>query len=319
MTRGSLIAFLAKQSARYIPFQFLRPIESFMINRSRHCDSHTLRPIFLLGLPRSGTTLAYQCISQSFHLNYLTNIWHYLYKLPCWGGLVSSFMIRRFTSEPNFASTQGFVNGICGQAEGLHFWSYWMGAGLVEPCDDGLPLAPAADPRYLLRSLGALQKSTDPFFSAYLGHILYISELFQLFPGAIFVRLRRDPLMNALSLLVCLRSSAQPWFSVVPAECAYDKDASDHYKVASQVYWLNRRIDSSLRSIPAFEFSYEELCSNPAVVIDAFDEYAKSQGVSLARRHTLPGRFAMQELSSYSSFDVNAILQAFEQLSSRHG
>jgi len=318
MARHSLGVFLAKQSARYIPFQLLRPIESFTISVSQGYTPDLPRPIFLLGLPRSGTTLTYQCLTQAFLLNYLTNIWHSLYKIPYWGGLVSSFMVRRSRSEPNYSSSLGFVKGICGQAEGLHFWRYWMGAGLIESGNDS-HLIPAADPQYLVRSLGALQQSKGPFISAYLGHSLCISELYHLFPGAIFIRLRRDPVMNALSILSCLRSSDRPWFSVYPAECAFESDASDHYKAASQVYWLNRRIDSSLKSIQAFDMSYEGLCSNPSATMEAFDGYAKGHGVALSRRHVLPEKFTVRQLSSCSSIDVNAVLQSFQQLTSRYG
>lgn len=86
--------------------------------------------IILLAPPRSGSTLAYQVITSGIKNFHLTNIWNLLYTTPTIGGLLSKKICKNYQS--NFQSEHGFVPGLCGEAEGLRFWSYWIGQSLTE-------------------------------------------------------------------------------------------------------------------------------------------------------------------------------------------
>lgn len=125
-SRNNLVGFLKKLTL-ILPFQFLRPFEKLSLFLFQRRDRATVpSAIFIIALPRSGSTLTYQCFSSRFVLNYLTNFTHFFFKVFLFSSLISFGFISTLGSVSTFRSSNGFVAGFLGQAEGLIFWRYWM-------------------------------------------------------------------------------------------------------------------------------------------------------------------------------------------------
>lgn len=81
-------------------------------------------PLFVVGLPRSGTTLAYELIVQAFEVAYFSRLFDYSYGMP---NLTARFC-RFFTRDrrPRYQSSYGRIPGLFAPAENHNFWMRWF-------------------------------------------------------------------------------------------------------------------------------------------------------------------------------------------------
>lgn len=304
--------------AQRLPLQVFRFLELPFVMLLGH-KQLTTPAIIVLALPRSGSTVTYQSLCHGLGINYLSNFWHLTYQLPLFGGLVSAYVTRNHRSS--FQSDQGFVAGIDGPAEGIRFWERWLGCGLNDFDSQLISTAKltkrASYLRRVLVTLRFFQKR--PFATAYLGHALVPDRVNAAFPGAAMIRVRRDPISNALSLLQCLRKTGGVWFSVKPTECDGLENASEHKRVASQVYWLNRRLDCSECADSMLIVDYEKLCESPATEVERAKIWCNGRGISVELKHPLPESFPVQKVDLSSNADAIKIKAELDILEARHG
>ncbi|MEP2591036.1 MAG: sulfotransferase [Marinobacter sp.] len=283
-----------------------------------NCRANVPSAVFILAIPRGGSTLSFQVICHSMVVLYLSNIWNLLFQLPLFGGIVSKVLTRRHCSE--FLSQHGFVEGLDGPAEGLRFWEWWLGCGLSDESCRSMP----ADRKhrrvvYISKVLKVLTSQNCPFVSAYLGHTLVPDTLASSFPDAVYIRIRRDPIANALSLLRSTRQSGGTWFSVVPQECKDEEGLNEHERVAAQVYWLNRRLDDSEVSRRSLTVHYEALCENPGRELDRIRQHCADFGIKPPSRRPLPATFDFKTPDLVYDQDALKIKAALQSLELRHG
>ncbi len=303
-----------------LPLSWLRAFESPLISvrASRRNEPEPVL-LILLGLPRSGSTLTYQCLIHSLKPVYLSNVWNLLYSTPLFGGILSDRLCNGYQSD--FSSSHGFVEGLCGPAEGLCFWSYWTGCGLNERFDDDKsPVTVDRRLRYLKRSVDVLTSSSRPMVTGYLGHVLVAEQLRVWFPKAIFVRLHRDPLSNASSILRSrFVSNTTGWFSVFPRECLDVLEEDIYYQVASQVYWLNRRLSAFDDDPRTLHLAYEDLCQNPRGQVERIVDFCNRRGMQLRTHQKLPRSFQYQLVSSKASKNAHKLTDALRELNRTYG
>lgn len=317
MTGRNSLAVRVGRLAQALPLSWLRPLEARYFH-SGDAGNGQPRLLILLALPRSGSTLAYQCLIHGLELLYLSNLWNVLYSLPGFGGQLSKSVCGKHRSE--FQSNQGFVPGACGPAEGLRFWSYWTGHGLNEATDT--PVTGAVlerRVRYLGSVLSHLGTRETPFLAGFLGHTLVSEQLKNWFPDAVFVRVHRDPLSNALSLLRCRQNGGEDWFSVFPRECQALVNADIHTQVAGQVYWLNRRLNDAQLEERTIEISYENLCRAPNAELERVALGCKNFDMALSVKNRLPSSFEFSCVTPEDGQDAALLAAALTRLQSEHG
>lgn len=316
MGRTSMLVRLARQAQRFPLwiFRFMEwPIAVIYSKKNKKTPA-----VFLLALPRSGSTVTYQTICHGLSVNYLSNLWNLLYQLPLLGGWLSSFKTRRHRSD--FRSQHGFVSGLDGPAEGLRFWRYWLDCGLSHLDCHTLPSAKRERrSRYLRRVVCTLSGGARPFVTAYLGHPLEPDRVYEAFPGAVLVRLRREPVSNALSLLNAIRRSGANWFSVRPRECEDLENCSEHEQVAAQVYWLNRRLDLASCAGKMLTVHYEKLCVDPAGELKRIHDWCNQKGVPVKLKFDLPKHFYFNRADLENDLDAIKIRQALDKLETEYG
>ena len=306
--------------ARYIqalPLWLFRFVEWPFVNLFGKQHGNT-PAIFVLALPRSGSTVTYQSICHGLTVNYLSNLWHLFYQLPLIGGWLSALKARHHRSD--FKSRHGFVPGLDGPAEGLRFWQWWLDCGLSDRDCDALPATKRQRRSgYLRRVFSVLAREGQPFATAYLGHTLVPERVNQAFPGAIVIRLRREPVSNALSLLKSMRANGTDWFSVKPHECDAMESATKHERVAAQVYWLNRRLDDVACSGTMLTVHYEKLCENPEREVERIHNWCVENGVPVERKFELPAAFQFKRADLTADPDAIKIREALDKLEAKYG
>lgn len=300
-----------------LPLEFLRFLEAPVV-RFRSRDGDPVHALILLALPRSGSTLTYQVLTHGLESMYLSNLGNLLYKLPLLGGGLTRWRCARYGSK--FRSEAGFVPGLCGPAEGLRYWSYWLGSGLDERATDsaGTPPDPARA-AYLRRVLSLLGRPGRPVITGYLGHTLMVERLQQVFPDALLIRLHREKIANALSILRCRRQSRGGWFSLFPRESSPDVGRGVHAEVASQVYWLNRRLDAADRGDRTLHLAYENICRRPREELERVIAFAGARGFDLRPARPLPERFDPGGPRADEVDDLKKLTSEMERLESRFG
>lgn len=315
MQRSSFPVRLARLGQR-LPVRLLRPVELPAIKRA---SAGTNRPwiIILLALPRSGSTLTYQVLCQALRPVYLSNLGHLLYQLPLVALSLSRW--RCDDHEPGYVSNEGFVPGMCGPAEGLRFWSYWLSNGIDEREEQFAPRRSYDRRRsYLRKAVISAGSAEAPLVTGYVGHALAVPRLRKAFPEAVFVRLNRDPVSNALSLLRSRRKHKGEWFSVFPRECEQHLSGSLQEQVAAQVYWLNKRLNKGLDE-NTVEIGYEELCRTPAGTVDRIVAFCNRQGMRLERKRSLPETFSASTGGGDGADDEWLVRTALSDLERRYG
>lgn len=299
------------------PLWLFRVLEWPFVALLARCSNNT-QAIFVLALPRSGSTVTYQTICHGLSVNYLSNLWHLLYQLPLLGGWLSGLLAQRHCSD--FSSQQGFVSGLDGPAEGLRFWRWWLDCGLSDPdCEIQSRHKHQRRGGYLCRVLSVLARRHGPFSSAYLGHTLVPDRLHDTFPGAVLIRVRREPVSNALSLLKSMRAGNTDWFSVLPKECEGLEGASEHERVALQVYWLNRRLDNASCADEMLDVHYERLCEHPGKEMERIHQWCHIKGVSVEFKFSLPDKFSYRMADLEADTDAIKIRQKMDELEEKHG
>lgn len=316
MGRSSILVSIAR-SFQKLPLWLLQWLE-WPFYRFSHFERENPKMLILLALPRSGSTLTYQIIAHGLSVQYLSNLWHLLYQLPLFGGWLSRRVAARHIS--NFSSTHGFVEGLDGPAEGLQFWQWWLDCGLSDESCYRFPNS-VRNSRicYLRKVLAMLTHGNAPFASAYLGHSLMPDRIYEVFPSAVLIRLRRNPVDNALSLLKCMREGNTTWFSVVPRECRVWSDGTEHERVAAQVYWLNRRLDDACCVNDYLDVWYEALCENPSRELSRICDVCQQKGWLVKEKFDLPDSFSFKPANLATDVDAQAVAKALSYLEEEHG
>ncbi len=261
--------------------------------------------VCIVAPPRSGSTLTYQVLTSGIENLHLTNLWNLLYATPALGALAT----RRFCCgvASTFRSANGFVPGLCGEAEGMRFWTHWAGQGLREEPEAWRP----ERLQELSQVLDHAVPAGSAFISGYLGHLFCMELLRSVYPGIIFVHVKRDLLSNSYSML---QRSAKGWFSLVPGALERREFGSVHERVVAQVMELHRIILSHSREEDTLQVDYEALCENPESVLDAVVGFARSHGLDLRRRSVDFPPFNPKSVRPDTNGDTGIIMDVLERL-----
>ncbi|HEX9626848.1 MAG TPA: sulfotransferase [Acidiferrobacterales bacterium] len=229
-------------------------------------------PLFIVGAPRSGTTLVYQIVTQQFRCAYFTRQFNYAYGAP---NLLAR-MLRPFCRRPAavFESNYGSIAGWRAPAEIGNFWFRWLpqdgvDGHYVEPREGALD--DYGRMRDTVGSLARIFGAPLVFKSVYLS--MAIGVLAAIFPDARFVFVRRDPFFTSQSILVgrLKRRDPDAWWSVkIPGY----RDLAGQplwYQATEQVCATERIVERDLARHADgrhFVINYEELCARPRDIVE---------------------------------------------------
>lgn len=256
------------------PFWAAEEAVARLVPAVRGKPAQPLTQLFILGLPRSGTTLVYQYIVHRFHVAYFTNGVGALPEAPCAATLWQKAWNSPYRSD--FKSFYGKVSGAMGPREAGAFWGRFFDLNAYQRFED----IPAGQVRRLRRSIEAVQAVFQhaPFVNKNVKHLLRIDALAKIFPRSRFLAVDRDLADVGLSILRGrkeLYGDENAWFSVrtVNFEALQERDAVD--QVAEQVIELSLAMNEDLdRLEPARvrRLSYTEFCADPESVFSQAPE-----------------------------------------------
>jgi len=229
-------------------------------------DEH-IAPLFVVGLPRSGTTLVYELIVQAFDVSYFTKLFEYTYGLPN----LTTRLTRRFTEHPSpeYESSYGRIPGLFSPAENSRFWLNWFPEnpllGHYVP-SESLSKDTINEVNQVIKSITQISNKPYVFKNVYFS--LSINSLLKTFSHARIVVVRRD--LEAVAASLYNRRSElhgkRSWWSVKPPffDTVINLDLLE--QVAFQCIRTEQLIEHALAGTNAdrcFTISYAEVCNSP--------------------------------------------------------
>jgi hypothetical protein len=249
-------------------------------------------PVFIVGAPRSGSTLLYQLIVVRFDVAYLSNLHCRLNGAPA---LVERMAGRRLEPPAVFSSDHGRTDGLAAPSEcGPYWYRFFRKSPQYVPLEEADSGA-LRDLRASVRALG--DAAGRPIVFKNLLNSLRLEPLGEAFPEAIFLVVRRDLADNVASILAArrsLRGNETAWWSAEPPEVDRLRALPPEDQAAGQVSGIHALIDSAKQRLGADRFldiSYEHLCADTHAVLSEISGFASSHGLELALRRPVPPSF----------------------------
>ncbi len=224
---------------------------------------------FIIGLPRSGTTLVYQYVAQRLRVAYFPNLVGRFPDFPCAITWLTQRLHRPYRSD--FQSHYGKVKGTMAPREAGGFWLRFFSLNEYEEIGR-MPNDRAA---LLRQTIFTIQRIFNgaPFVNKNVKHLLRIPVLATIFPASLFIVVEREFTDVALSILEARRqnpNSSNEWWSVRPAHYERLKILPVQEQIAHQIHDLHQRMLSDLKQLAAqrvIRLTYGEFCQNPENII----------------------------------------------------
>ncbi len=228
-------------------------------------------PVFIIGAPRSGTTLLYQILFNSYRFSCFPNIANLFYMCPVTATHVGLKMFKNHNT--NFVSRFGFEKGIMAPSEGGNIWNRWFPYEKREGFNytaEGYLSREAVEAIY--RTVANQERLYGgPFLAKNVKMSVRIGALSDVFPDSVFIQTKRNSFDVALSILTIRRRMNLQWWSVMPREIESLWNLSDVEQVCYQVYHIEETIRKDIASYFSgrlYLVEYERLCERPLEVLD---------------------------------------------------
>lgn len=252
-------------------------------------------PIFFLGPPRSGSTLAVQAITEALDVGYLSN------RHCDWCGAPALaqrlFQPTKFRPKPDFCSSYGVTQGAHAPAECGEWWYRFF-----RRSPQYVSLA-EVDPRKMnnfRRSIASLINAFDrPVIFKNLFASFRIQAIAKYLPESLFIVMHRNEVDNGHSLLEArhrVNGSYARWWSMEPPGVDHLRKLPAHQQVIEQIRCVHTIIYKDLKSANVdpsryLDLSYENFCADPREAIKTIHNFFLRNKCKVTRRSELPINF----------------------------
>lgn len=253
-------------------------------------------PIFIVGAPRTGSTLLYEALVSRYEFSYLNNLIARFPHSPCF----ASYLSRVFFGKGPygvFKSHLGETPGLDGPHEAWNFWYRWFPRNSVHNYSPAGSISTEAleEMRKNVASISRIFDKPIVFKNMY--NSLRIGPFREAFGDILFMYLKRDPFYCAQSILLARRSmfgSMREWWSLKPKEFEFLRDLSFCEQAVGQVYFTEKQIEEDLQSLSkkrVFRVKYRHFCEHPLAVLERVHKWLDESGVHVEIRGAIPPRF----------------------------
>ncbi len=268
---------LDSEQALFKMNRLLLPLE---LERSEGLDEPLKPCLFILGPPRSGSTLVSQLLNQVGVFGLVNNFVSRFWMAPSVGMLID-LAINGPAKPSNYRSRRGNTEGLSEPNEFGYFWSHYFDKGQKDHFLNS-ENRQKFDKAGLLRSVAAMESVQEKpmAFKNNTWFTLNADFLAQIFPKSVFVVCRRDALFTARSVLkqrFDLYGDGERWWSMRPPKHEKILKCSPIDQVAFQAVAIECWMEESLRKIPSariVEARYEK-------VINSTHEFLTNVGSSV--------------------------------------
>lgn len=266
--------------------------------------------VFIVGAPRSGTSLFYELLVTRYRFAFFSNLAHRFYKTPVAATWLGHSVIE--SRQGVFESNYGHIAGWSAPNEGGWIWQRWLEDGPWIN-ETALPGLPADEIRTTLAAMSNVMAA--PFINKNVMHANRLRLLQALFPDCLILEVQRDPAETVRSIVRARQHNKGPalnldqWWSVQPSNA---RGGGLIEQACQQVTGVAADIarDSGANR---FSIDYRKLCATPAATLDRVSDFLSANGVPVAERSTIPAVFTLpvsQPLPEADEAQLQALLHS---------
>lgn len=229
--------------------------------------------LFVIGAPRSGTTLLSQLIANSFDISYINNLSARFFLAPLHGIRFSEAVLGK-SRESDFRSNYARTTKLSDIHEYGYFWRHWLNKHTFDDISRAKEKENEIDWEGVLKVLSSLQHETQrPFVFKNIYGSYHMRKFTEMLGKVIFIYVERDELDSAVSILNARKkynTDLNVWWSYQPLEYEKIKDLDYWSQIAGQIYFLRKFYLEEMERLPAknqIRFTYREMCEDPLTVI----------------------------------------------------
>jgi hypothetical protein len=241
--------FITRRIIKYLSFVLI-PVEAFLL-RSIKTKRIKYSPVFIIGAPRTGSTILYQILTRNLPVAYVNNlvgIGKYTFYI--------NFLINRIvfkgrshnSNKSQFGDT--LIDGLNAPHEAGDFWlrflpkkKDYISMDEVKSIDTGM----------LRKSITAVTNYLDqPILFKNLNAGMRINLIKSVFPEAKFLLIKRDPFYTVQSILLARKKlgiNAGEWWSVKPPDFRDYLNMTEVGMVVRQVFDIEMQILNDLKGV----------------------------------------------------------------------
>lgn len=287
-TRGGAVRAL-----RAVNRQVLHPIDLALASPTHQPLEHSI--VFMLGPPRSGSTLITQVLTNALDIGYLSNKHCRFFGAPA---LAERWFRPLGTDQPSdYASDLGGTVGTSAPSECGDFWYRFF---RTRPSYVTARDAPERKMAQMRRSIASLICAMGkPLLIKNLFCALRLQPIISALPEALFIVVQRDEVDNGQSLLrgrMSATGAYDRWWSAEPPNIAELRPLPPHAQVVEQIRSIRRLIDSDLAhggvdSNRVHRISYEGFCDDVTTAVVKVKAFLAANGVAISGRFSVPRTF----------------------------
>ena len=311
---------LFERSAPFLQFGFL-PLEHFLAGRAGTAELEENPPLFIIGPPRSGTTLLYCVLTSYYRLAYISNFSEHYFRTPVVGAMLER-LLEVPAGKSGYHFEYGYISGPGAPHEAGRFWAeIFPASGKGYVARGTTPAARLQQLRAATAGITRIYKA--PVITKSVNNSLRISPIMEALPEARFIVCHRDMTENAISILKArkarnaLQTVPDAWWSAEPVETAQLKGKSLAYQAAAQVFYIHRQIaaDRARFGTERFvEVNYESFCADVGGVLRQINAFMAAAGCQLSVAGEVPGTFPVHHDKTVSTDERREIAATLHTL-----
>lgn len=222
-------------------------------------------PVFIIGLPRSGSTLLYQLITDMFDVLYFDNLMN-IGRESIHFSLRLSEIVFKNRPHQSYSSSYGYTHsdGLHAPSEAGPLWYRWFPKNVSEVTPEMVSDKKKKQLKLLFTSL--INRTGKPLVIKNLYTVQRMKVLKEVFPEAKYIYIRRDPFFIAQSIYLARKANLadidSEWWSVPYPGYESVLDLPAEKQIASQIFELEQIIQNELKDVHkdnVIELNYESL------------------------------------------------------------
>src|SRR5579875_63135 len=244
--------------------------------------------VHILGVPRSGTTLALQLLAAHTDIGFIDHVAAAFWRAPVTGLRLSAALRRQLPRGSQYRSDFGRTPSLSEPHEFSYLWARLLGTefgleSLAEPTEPAT-VDWAFFRRVITNMCDAIER---PIAFKSFHAIWHLPALCRTLSRTVVILVRRDPLQVAQSLVRMrerLYGSREAWASIKPREYEWLREADYATQIAGQIHYVTRAIERGIRHLKPealVEVSYPDLCRAPDAFLERVLDAVARQGFQL--------------------------------------
>ncbi len=231
-----------------------------------HFANSNIYPIFIVGAPRTGSTLLYQLLIEHTQLIFISNLMALLPRKMILIAYLTHYWMQRV--DVMRANHYGYIPGLFSPNEAGAIMRKWFEQSVGEQ-----------EKKFIRNSVIQLSNTFNvPFINKNLMNSLRLDNLYKILPETRFIFIRRHPMFTAQSIILARRKGLgdeQAWLGPKPFGFQEVLERDVLYQAIWQVKKVEEIIETFLYRVePIYlEITYEVLCQDLINTLNRISEY----------------------------------------------